>query len=111
MKTKADLRQTILTSLTVIDPEVTPSNEQAQTLDLYIDSARAGLLEDGLCWWDANAIPDAILIPLSRYVMALCCGAFGRAGKGYEAGEDPARRRIAALKPTARREDVPVDYF
>lgn len=111
MKTKAQLRRMILASMTVIDPDENPSGEQADTLDTYVDSARASLLEQGLCWWDEDAIPDAVLVHLSRYVRAQCCAEFGRAGKGYEAYEDLAIRRLSALKPPAQREDVPADYF
>lgn len=111
MKTKADLRKLILSSMTVIDPEENPSGEQAKALDVYIDGARGTLLELGLCWWDEDAIPDAVLVHLSRYVRAQCCSDFGRTGKGYESYEDVAIRRLSALKPPAQRETVPAEYF
>lgn len=110
MKTKAELRKLVLSSMTVIDPEDNPSNEQAKALDTYVDAARAALLELGLCWWDEDAIPEAVFVHLSRYVRAQCCAEFGRGGKGYESFEDLAIRRISALKSTGRREDVRGDY-
>jgi hypothetical protein len=111
MTTKADFRAMVLTHLTVIDPEDTPSAEQAQRLDQWIDGARALLLERGLCWWDENDIPAAVTVPLTRYVAALSCAAFGQRGKGYEQFEVPARREIASLKPSEDRETTRVEYF
>lgn len=110
MKTKAQLRRSVLASMTVIDPEETPSADHASLLDLTIDGARAILLEKGLCWWDEDAIPDAVFIPFSRFVRALSCTDFGRGGKGYEAEAEPARIAIAGLKSSDEREDVPGDY-
>ena len=111
MATKADLRRLVLTHLTVLDEIDAPSAEQAALLDLWIDGARAQLLERGLCWWDDDAIPAAVSLPLARYVAAECCAAFGRAGKGYEAQGPSARNQIAALKSSEAREEQRAEYF
>jgi hypothetical protein len=109
--TKADLRRLILMHLTVIDETENPSAEQASLLDLYIDGCRAELLEKGLCWWDEDDIPAAVTLPLRAYVAGFCAPDFGRSGKGYEEGVDPARARLAALKPTEQREETRAEYF
>lgn len=110
MPTKADLRRRVLSHLTVIDATEDPDSEQAATLDPIIDDVRAMLLEKGLCWWDEDIIPQAVMLPLRNYICAHACGAFGRAGKGYEAFEPIARRQIAALKSSDQREVVKGEY-
>lgn len=111
MATKADLRRMVLTHLTVIDPSEDPDPEQTRIADLWIDGARAMLLESGLCWWDEDSIPTNVTIPLSRYVAALSPSSFGRAGKGFESYEAISLRQIAALKSSAQREDVQGQYL
>lgn len=111
MATKVDLRRMVLSHLTVIDATEDPDAEQAQLADLWIDSARAMLLEKALCWWDADSIPTAVMVPLSRYIAALSPSSWGRAGKGYEAYEAISLRELAQLKSSAQREIVKGEYF
>lgn len=102
----------ILAHLKVIAAVTTaPSQAQATLCDLWIDGARAMLSELGLCWWDENDIPAAVTIPLTEYVAAKCCGAFGKNGKGYEAMEFPARAQIAGLKSSDQREQTRAVYY
>lgn len=111
MATKSDLRRLTLSFMTVIDDTEDPSATQARTLDIYIASVRALLNEKGLCWWDDDDIPDAVLIPMRRFVAAVSCGDFGRAGKGFEAGEGTALLALASLKSSDQRETVRGEYF
>lgn len=112
MKTKADLRRLTLAHLKVIAAVTSaPSATQDTLCDLYIDGARGLLLEVGLCWWDEDSIPEAVIIPLSRFVASQACAAFGKNAKGYEEQEYPARKQIAALKSSGDRETVRQDYF
>lgn len=111
MTTQADLRRLVLCHLTVIDPSDDIEADQASLLDLYIDGARAELREKGLCWWDADDIPQAVSLPLMRYVAALSCGSFGKRGKGFEGDLNPARIAIAALKSSAATEQMRGQYF
>lgn len=111
MKTKADLRKMMLTHLTVIDPTENPDAEQALTADLWIDTARAFLSELGLVWWDEDAIPDAVALPLSRYCASLSPSSFGRAGKGFETYEAPSRQMLATLKSSPQRETIRSEYM
>ena len=110
MATKADLRRLILTFMTVIDETENPSPEQASLLNIFIDSARGVLLEKGLCWWDEDDIPASVLLPLRKFVASLCCGDFGRAGKGYEEGQAAAYVSLASLKSSDQREVVQGEY-
>lgn len=110
MATQADLRRLVLAHLTVVDPTDDIEADQASLLDLFIDGATAELKEKGLCWWDADAIPAEVSLPLMRYVAALACGAFGKRGKGFENDLHPARASIAALKSSEAREVVRGQY-
>lgn len=112
MATKADFRRMVLLELKVI-AHVTqaPSQTQAETCDLWIDGARAMLLEVGLCWWDEDDIPASVTLPLSKFVASQACGAFGKDGKGHEAKEWPARAQLAGLKSSAETETVRAAYF
>src|SRR5437879_3622264 len=111
MATKADLRRMVLSHLTVIDATEDPDAEQQRLADLWIDAARSLLLEKTLCWWDEDAIPTAVTIPLSRYIAALSPSSWGRAGKGYEAYEAISLRQLAELKSSAQRETVKGEYY
>ena len=112
MATKTEFRRMLLAHLTVIsETTVAPAPETGALADLFIDGARALLLEKGLCWWDEDDIPDAVTLPLMRYVAALACSSFGKRGKGFEEQEDPARRAIAALKSGDERPTVRAEYF
>lgn len=112
MATKAALRLLVLRELKVIGTVATAASPaQMRVCDEYIDGARAALLEGGLCWWDEDDIPEAVKVPLSKFVAAQACAAFGKDGKGHEAKEIPARKRIAALKSSEERETVRQDYF
>lgn len=107
MATQAEIIRMLLADLTVIDAvTVAPATELASLAELWIDAARAELSESGLCWWDADSVPASVSVQFVRYVSSQCCGAFGRANKGYEAREIPARRRLAAIKSTEERPDV-----
>lgn len=111
MTTKADLRRIILGHLTVIDPEGDVEPDQASMLDIFIDGGTAELKEKGLCWWDDDAIPASVTLPLMRYIAALSCKSFGKGGKGYEADKDQARKDIAALKSSEERPEQQAEYY
>lgn len=111
MTTKADLRVLMLAHLRVIRAGETPAAEIATLADLYIDGGRALLLEDGLCWWDEDDIPEAVSIPLAHYCAGMAAVSFGKGGKGYDALGTAAKIAIAGLKSGEDRETVRGDYF
>jgi hypothetical protein len=108
--TSAEVRRMMLVHLGVIDPVENPSAELASLADLWITAARGMLLETGLCWWDEDAVPDAVLTPFVRYAGALSPQSFGRGGKGFESYEIPSRQQLAALKSSEERGDVRGEY-
>lgn len=100
--TKVQLRQRVAEELKVYSPEQELSADAAARIDTSIDDTRALLVEDRLCWWGADAIPQQCAIPLTWIVAAFACTKFGKAGQGYEAGEERGMRRLTKLKtPTA----------
>lgn len=110
-KTLVDLRRGVLVKLTVIDATENPDAEQTATLDPITDGCRAALLELGLCWWDADAIPDSAYLAFRNYVVAEACADFGRAGKGFEALKPVAERELKRLKPSEEREVTRHEFF
>ncbi len=111
MTTKADLRVLMLAHLRVIRAGETPAAEIASLADLYIDGGRAFLMEEGLCWWEADSIPEAVSVPLAHYCAGLASVTFGKGGKGYEAQGAAAKIAIAGLKSGEDRETLRAEYF
>lgn len=109
--TKAQLRQRVAEELKVYSPDQELSADVAARIDTSIDDARALLMEQRLCWWGADAIPQAAAIPLTWVVAAYACTKFGKAGQGYEAGEERGKARLALLKTPTDVGVVRVDYF
>lgn len=109
----AALRLRVLRRLTVIDMVEAPQADQMETCDQYISDSRAELLELGLCWWAADAIPDSVLPALTNYVASKAAGAFGKQGQGLDgpAVEMFAEKQLRRLKNTAARPDIPGVYF
>lgn len=109
--TKAQLRQRVAEELKVYSPDQELSADVAARIDTSIDDTRAFLQEKRLCWWGANAIPQAVAIPLTWVVAAFACTKFGKAGQGYEAGDARGRADLALLKTPSDVPQATPDYF
>ena len=109
--TKIQLRQRVGEELKVYSPDQEMSADVAARIDTSIDDTRALLTEDRLCWWGANAIPQQCAIPLTWIVAAYACTKFGKAGQGYEAGEERGKARLAKLKTPTDITTLAVDFF
>jgi hypothetical protein len=109
--TAVQLRQRVAEELKVYSPDQELSADVASRIDTSIADTRAWLQEKRLCWWGADAIPQAASIPLTWIVAAMACTKFGKAGQGYEAGEDRGRRELASLRPSADIATLAPDYF
>ena len=109
--TKVELRQRVGEELKVYSPDQEMSADVAARIDTSIDDARALLVEKRLCWWGPNAIPQQCAIPLTWIVAAYACTKFGKAGQGYEAGDERGRRELAILKTPTDIASVQPDYF
>lgn len=109
--TKVELRQRVGEELKVYSPDQEMSADVAARIDTSIDDARALLVEKRLCWWGPNAIPQQCAIPLTWIVAAYACTKLGKAGQGYEAGDERGRRELAILKTPTDITSVQPDYF
>lgn len=91
---------------------VTP--DQDADLEIYNSGARAYLIEEGLCYWPADEIPDAVKLPLSYFVAGQAAEFFGRGPRSedpYDKGDTGlAGIRIHCSKRSAR-EPVQATYF
>ena len=109
--TSSDLRQRVAENLRVKAVDRDLADEDAEKIDNAITDAFAELREHGLMWWTTAAIPNACVFALTLIVSAQACAKFGKAGQGYEAGDNDGRARLAALKPSAAIETVRAEYF
>lgn len=103
-KTNEELRDEVAEYLRVKGADYELSDSRADQIDRGIAAAFAELRELGLCWWPDDTIPDACLFPLKLIIAAQLCTPFGKAGQGYEAGDEGGRTRLSKLKPPA---DIP----
>ncbi len=77
--TKAQLRTLIGREL-----EILPSNRSSLNaadgalVDEHIDGVRAKLIEDGLCYWSADAIPEAAKLWFAFIVATSAAAAFNK---------------------------------
>ncbi len=104
--TRAEAIKQALENLTVIDAISEPAPEDAAKVGKRLDQVRATLIELGLCWWDADDIPDSVAIAFCDLVATASQSVFG---KQYDSGT--AQARIAAVKSSARNEPVRALYF
>ena len=109
--TAVQLRQRVAEELKVYSPDQELSADVAARIDTSIADTRAYLQEKRLCWWGADAIPQAIVIPLTWVIAAFACTKFGKAGQGYETGDARGRAELAALRGSADVQTVQPDYF
>lgn len=104
--TRAEAIRQVLEDLRVIDPSDEPEAADERTVGRRFDQQRARLSEIGLCWWDADAMPDAVAGAFCALVASASASAFN---KQYDATK--AQSAIAAVKSSERREPVRTDYF
>lgn len=104
--TRAEAIKQALQNLTVLDAISEPAAEDALTVGLRLDQERARLTDLGLCWWDAESIPDGVAGAFCDLVAAKSAASFGKA---FEA--TGAQAAIAALRSSERREPVRAEYF
>ena len=83
-------------------------------LDEYFDGVRAWLIEEGLCYWATDTVPEAAKLPLAQILASQAAEHFGR-GQGAEAPYTLGAQGFAALErhcsKRSAREPVPTDYF
>lgn len=99
-KTRAEIQFKALAILTGGDVGSSPSAEDAEALDVYIDSEVEELNSDGTVYIDdVDAIDDQLFISFSKLVANAAADEFG--GKSDDAAALKIRNRIRVLaRPT-----------
>ena len=95
--TKAQLRTLIGREL-----EILPSNRislnaaDGALVDEYIDGVRAWLIEEGLCYWSADAIPEAAKLAVAYMVAGNAAASFNKQYGKAEAGMRLLKEHVAS---------------
>jgi hypothetical protein len=111
MKTRADIRFKALAILTGGDVGQDPSAEDANALDVYIDSEASELNTDGTTYIsDVDALNEELFIPFCMLVANAAADEFG--GKYDPAKAQAFRNRIRVLaRPTPGYGPQIVEFF
>lgn len=104
--TRAEAIKQALQNLRVLDAISNPAAEDAASVGQRLDQERARLTEKGLCWWDAEDIPDSVAGAFCDLVAQRCQPLFGKA---YDA--TGAEAMIAGAKSSARVDEQRAVYF
>lgn len=75
---------------------------------------RAWLIEEGLCYWADNAIPDAASLPFAMILAAQCAEQFGRgagAENPYPGGQSGYQLLREHVSKRSAKEPVRAEYF
>lgn len=107
--TRSDLIRQVLEDLAVIDAISNPDANDSAAVDRRADRVTARLRELGLCWWDEETIPDAVMPALGLLVANEAAPTFGK-GRDMSA-EAKALRDLAKLKNTEERPIVRTEFF
>tara|TARA_X000001316_G_C922179_1_gene37077 strand:+ start:1561 stop:1905 length:345 start_codon:yes stop_codon:yes gene_type:complete len=111
-ETDAEVQTRVLLKLKLI-----VGGESADTADLSVVNDVFGsriefLRDEGVCWWDADAVPLSYCDPLAEYLTFYCCNEFDISPAEYfqrsQLGERDLRRLSAKRSQGA---PVQVDYF
>lgn len=108
--TKADLRDRIGRVMEILVEGDDLSGYQAAQIDRAIDDVTERLAEDGVAYWDANSIPQALALVLRDYIASFVTELCSReVGLRLQAGRMEAYtellRLTASPKPDRARAD------
>lgn len=104
--TRAEAIRQVLEDLRVIDAISEPAAEDSSRVGRRLDQERARLTTKGLCWWDADSIPDDVSGAFCALVASRCASIFNK--QFDSTGAEPM---IAAAKSSERREPQRAQYF
>ena len=76
-RTRADLAKRALQKLSIVDALEEPSAEDGAYVRSVYDDKLEELRDEGLVYWDANAVPEAVVPALVKIVAAEIGPAFG----------------------------------
>lgn len=108
-KTRAELVAKVLANLGVLQAGQSPSDEDAATVDGYIDTSLATIAAKGLVTIYPSAIQPEFFIPIAVLIASDCAHEFGAVAVS---GTDKAERDLRIMtrgEPT--RATMKTDYF
>lgn len=112
--TSAQLYTLVGEELGIISGTMPLTPEDADKIARRNTSVRAWLIEEGLCYWPAETIPDAASLALAQIIASQCAELFGRGPRS----EDPYMHGDAGLAALERhcskrssKEAVTAEYF
>lgn len=112
-RTIQDLAKAVMQDLGLINATEDPAAADRDFIETNYMEALEELRDDGLVWWEANAIPLAVFQGVVSYVGIIVSEGFGKARTipvdvELEAAKRRIRRRVA--KPTTGEQTTFSDY-
>lgn len=83
--TAAQLYTLVGEELGIVSGTMPVAADDADKISRRHTSVRAWLIEEGLCYWPSNTIPDAASLPFAMVLAGQCAELFGRGPRA----EDP----------------------
>ena len=112
--TNTDLFRIVGEELAIIGAGETLSADVSDMISRRASKVRAWLIEEGLCFWLDDAIPDAAALPYAQVIAGQCAEAFGRGPNSdtpYLLGETGYRLLERHVSQRSSKEPVMVEYF
>ena len=112
--TNTDLYTLVAEELALISNGETLDANTSDMISRRASRVRAWLIEEGLCFWLDDAIPDAAALPYAQVVAGQCAEAFGRGPNSdtpYLLGETGYRLLERYVSQRSSKEPVMVEYF
>lgn len=109
-----DLYQLVGEELGIIQAGETLSADVSDLISRRAARVRAWLIEEGLCFWVDDEIPDAASLPYAQVVAGQCAEAFGRGPNSdtpYLLGETGYRLLERHVSQRSEKEPVSTEYF
>ena len=112
--TNVELYQLVGEELGITGAGETLSADVSDMISRRADKVRAWLIEESLCYWVSDAIPDAAALPYAQVVAGQCAEAFGRGPNSetpYLLGETGYRLLERHVSQRSSKEPVTAEYF
>lgn len=112
--TNTQLYQLVAEELGLVGPGQALGADDRDRIERRADKVRAWLIEEGLCYWINDAIPDAASLPYAQVIAGQCAEMYGR-GAGsdvpYALGETGYRLLERHVSQRSAREPVSSEYY
>lgn len=113
-KTNLEIYQLVAEELGIIGAGETLPADNSDMISRRADLVRQWLIEESLCYWISDAIPDAAALPYAQVVAGQCAEAFGRGPNSetpYLLGETGYRLLERHVSQRSSKEPVAAEYF